>query len=66
MTETRTSPKIVRKPQARAAVRGDQLSVAIIHRHGGRHGEDIVCLRLAAFVQWFGPVNEQEDGQNDG
>jgi len=44
--------------QAHAAVRGDQLPVAIIHRHGARHTEDIVCLRLADFVQWFGPVDE--------
>jgi len=46
--------------QARAAVRGDQLPVAIIHRHGGRHSEDIVCLRLADFTAWFGPVDESE------
>ncbi len=46
--------------QARAAVRGDQLPVAIIHRHGARHSEDIVCLRLADFTAWFGPVAESE------
>lgn len=47
--------------QSRAAVRGDQLPVAIIHRHGGRHAEDIVCMRLADFAAWFGPVAETED-----
>ena len=46
--------------QAHAAVRGDQLPVAIIHRHGGRHTEDIVCMRLADFMQCFGPVDESE------
>jgi len=46
--------------QAHAAVRGDQLPVAIIHRHGARHSEDIVCLRLADFTAWFGPVDESE------
>ncbi len=47
--------------QARAAMRGDQLPVAIIHRHGARHSEDIVVLRLADFTAWFGPVAESED-----
>lgn len=28
---------------------------------GGRHTDDIVCFRLADFVQWFGPVAESED-----
>ncbi len=46
--------------QARAAVRGDQLPVAIIHRHGAPHAEDIVCMRLANFTAWFGPVAESE------
>ncbi len=46
--------------QARAAVRGDQLPVAIIHRHGGRHADDLVVLRLADFTAWFGPVAESE------
>ncbi len=40
--------------------RGDQLPVAIIHRHGTRHAEDIVCLRLVDFTAWFGPVAESE------
>lgn len=52
--------------QARAAVRGDQLPVAIIHRHGARHSEDIVCMRLADFTAWFGSVGEKEHGQNGG
>jgi hypothetical protein len=47
--------------QARAAARGDQVPVAIIHRHGGRHGDDFLCMRLAVFVQWFGPVAESEE-----
>lgn len=47
--------------QARAAVRGEQLPVAIIHRHGARHTEGIVCLRLGDFTAWFGPVAEREE-----
>jgi len=49
--------------QARAAVRGDQLPVAIIHRHGARHTEDIVCMRLADFTACFGPMDEESEDQ---
>ena len=40
--------------QAERAARPDQLPVAIIHRHGERHSEDLVVLRLRAFEEWFG------------
>jgi len=47
--------------QTHAAVRGDKLAVAIVHRHGGRHSEDIVCMRLTDFTTWFGSVMESEE-----
>jgi len=40
--------------QAHAAVRGEQLPVAILHEAGQRHDDDIVCVKLAEFVEWFG------------
>jgi hypothetical protein len=33
--------------QAEAAARADHVPVAIIHRHGGRHRDDLAILRLA-------------------
>lgn len=40
--------------QARAAARPGQVPVAVLHEAGARHAEDIVCLRLADFEEWFG------------
>jgi len=50
--------------QAHATVRGEQVPVAIIHRHGARHREDIVCR--ADFTARFGPKGDREDRQNGG
>ncbi len=33
--------------QASAAARDGQVPTVIVHRHGGRHAEDLVVLRLA-------------------
>lgn len=44
--------------QARAAARGDQLPVAIIHQQGCKHNDDLVALRLADFVDWFGTLGD--------
>ena len=35
--------------QAKAAARGDQLPVVILHQLGGRHDGDVVLMTLAAF-----------------
>ena len=40
--------------QARAAATPQQLAVVILHQRGLRHGEDLVVLRLADWVEWFG------------
>jgi hypothetical protein len=42
--------------QAQAAVRGDQLPIAVIHPHGARHSDDLVVMRLGDFRDHFGPV----------
>jgi hypothetical protein len=42
--------------QARAAARDGRLPVAIIHRHGARHADDLVVIRLADFRDHFGDL----------
>ena len=36
---------------------GRKLPLVVLHEHGASHGEDIVCLRLADFMDWFGAVS---------
>ena len=43
--------------QAIASVRGNQLPVAILHQAGCKHDDDIVCVRLGDWVEWFGDVD---------
>jgi hypothetical protein len=47
--------------QAKAAVRGEQVPVVILHQRGARHDEDYVVLRLADFTDLYGalPVGEE-------
>ena len=40
--------------QAIAAARDGQLPVAVLHEAGARHTDDLVVLRLADFIEWFG------------
>ena len=40
--------------QAVAGAAEGHLPVVVLHEAGRRHAEDIVCLRLADFEQWFG------------
>ena len=47
--------------QAHAAARGSQLPVAILHEAGSRHDRDVVCLSLADFEAWFGPVGDASE-----
>ena len=35
---------------------GRTLPLVVLHEAGQPHAEDIVCLRLADFEQWFGPL----------
>ena len=48
--------------QAVAAVRGEQLPVAVLHQHGQAHGDDLVVLRLADFRAWFGGDGPEAEG----
>lgn len=43
--------------QAVAALRGQQLPVVVLHQAGSRHDDDIVCVRLRDFVEWFGDID---------
>lgn len=40
--------------QARQAAGPDQLGIAVLHEKGQRTGDDLVLVRLADFVEWFG------------
>jgi hypothetical protein len=42
--------------QAKAAVRGDQVPVVVLHQTGQRHADDLVVLRLADFEALYGDV----------
>lgn len=42
--------------QARAAMRGGQLPIVVLHQHGARHADDLVVIRLADFVAYFGEI----------
>ena len=44
--------------QARAAAHDGRLPVAVLHEGGSRHDGDLVVLRLADFVDWFGSVGD--------
>lgn len=44
--------------QASASARGLQLPVAVLHHAHHRHTDDVVCLRLSDFVEWFGDLPE--------
>ena len=46
--------------QARAAAWGEQLPIAVLHQSGERHSEDVVALRLSAFIEWFGADSTRE------
>ncbi len=40
--------------QAKAAARGHQLPVAILHEAGTRYSSAFVVIELAEFCEWFG------------
>ncbi len=44
--------------QAVAAQRDGQLPIVCVHKAGARHDEDIVCVRMKDFVEWFGGDDE--------
>lgn len=41
---------------ARHAGKG-QTPIAVVHRLGARHDDDLVVMRMADFVAWFGEVD---------
>ena len=41
--------------QARRNAEADQLAVCVLHEHG-RH-DDILCMALSDFIDWFGSVS---------
>jgi hypothetical protein len=43
--------------QAEASAGDGQLPLVVLHEHGQRHSRDVVVLRLADFVAWFGEVS---------
>lgn len=46
--------------QAKAAVRGEQVPLVVLHQRGARHSEDYVCMRLADFEALHGAVPVEE------
>jgi len=51
--------------QARAAATEHQLPVAILHQEGGRHGLDLVVMRLKDFRDWFGEIEHGKEANTD-
>jgi hypothetical protein len=51
--------------QAERSARPGQLAVAVLHEHGRRYSDSLVVLRLAAFVDWFGPLTEDGNADDD-
>lgn len=49
--------------QAKAAVRGSQIPLVVLHQTGQRHSEDFVVLRMVDFVALHGAVKAY-DGIN--
>jgi len=47
--------------QAVAAQREGQLPIVILHQSGERHNDDIVCVRLRDFAEWFGDGNGEKE-----
>lgn len=45
--------------QARAAARGDQVPIAILHQHGQRGDNDYVVLRRKDFVELYGALGDE-------
>jgi hypothetical protein len=42
--------------QARRGAGAGQLPVVVLHEAGSRHADDIVCVRLEDFAEWFGTL----------
>jgi len=42
--------------QAVSAAGLNRLPIVVLHEHGQRHDEDIVCLTLKDFEDWFGEI----------
>lgn len=46
--------------QAKASVRGNQTPIVVIHEKGQRHDNDFVVMRFKDWLDWHGPVTEEE------
>lgn len=42
--------------QAEASAGDDQLPIVVLHEHGARYSDAVVCMRLADFVSWYGDI----------
>ncbi len=51
--------------QARAAATEYQLPLAVLHQEGCQHNSDLVVLRLADWVEWFGGMHDEGDVAHD-
>jgi len=47
--------------QAVRNARPETLPLVVLHEVGQRHDDDLVVVRLADFVQWFGEVTERDE-----
>ena len=52
--------------QARAAARGDQLPIVVLHQHGAAHASDLVVMRLSDFCDSFGPCGAEAAEEKEG
>jgi hypothetical protein len=46
--------------QAVAAQQAGQLPLVVLHEAGTRHADDLVCLRLGDWCDWFGELPQPE------
>lgn len=47
--------------QAQMCAKRTQLPIAILHQLNSRHDDDIVCVRLKDWEQWYGSVRGEEE-----
>ncbi len=49
--------------QALRLARPDTLAIVVLHAHGERHDDDLVIMRRADFIGWWGELRENKDGE---
>ena len=62
-----TVPKWLTDAVAQAARHaGDgQTPLAVVHQLGARHDDDLVVMRRADFIEWFGAIQKGQDNAQD-